>query len=687
MIYYDTREEFREEYKAYVYERHSHLKQNTKSMYFSESFNIENTDKGFDFWEVICDRELVDKAKESIIDFWNMWSNFHSEDPSNINYSTYISSLERIFEFVLNHDSWHERIVRESREVNGIIVDTIVESKELMDNQIQKNLTEKLGGYNEKIENQINSFRYLRGTIDDLDFLCSDTIELFLDRFNGNELDSALMRVKEYIIKKYQTSYYQFKYLIEKMDRYSKKRESNISFPEDMLKGYNIFPIYNIENMVWLIFSANFKENTVWSTNDTKLKLRLNAIPKGAKIVFVEEISINDEMIRFFDSGLKIKKYGELVENRLDGHSLRIKWLQEDLNKIWYYDTFSGDLSIVEGKTQDKRNFIAFLNGKEDQDIDRYIRKFGKKQSKADQITSTTDNIDDGSKLLENPYIKKDFLEEVFLDAIEYDKLENLLSVKQNIILQGAPGVGKTYMAKRLAYSLIGSVNNEYVLQLQFHQSYSYEDLIMGYRPTETHFELVEGPFYEFCRKAIDDSENDYYVIIDEINRGNVSKIFGELLMLIESDKRGEEHAIKLMYSNEDFFIPSNLYIIGMMNTADRSLAIIDYALRRRFAFYSMKPAFDNPRFVQTLKDSGNQKLEKLVEGIKVINKEIREDDSLGVGFEIGHSYFTKNFVVKDAHVNNILDYEIEPLLREYWYDNEEKVNGLLRMLKGKINE
>ena len=173
----------------------------------------------------------------------------------------------------------------------------------------------------------------------------------------------------------------------------------------------------------------------------------------------------------------------------------------------------------------------------------------------------------------------------------DYEKLVDILKIKKNIILQGAPGVGKTYAAKRLAYSIMGEKDVERVMMVQFHQSYSYEDFIMGYRPTATGFELKKGVFYNFCKKAEIDTDRDYFFIIDEINRGNLSKIFGELFMLIENDKRGIP--LQLLYADEKFSVPRNAYLIGMMNTADRSLAMLDYALRRRFAFVDLKPGFE----------------------------------------------------------------------------------------------
>ena len=195
------------------------------------------------------------------------------------------------------------------------------------------------------------------------------------------------------------------------------------------------------------------------------------------------------------------------------------------------------------------------------------------------------------------PYTKEDFLNDVFLDAAKYDTLKGLLLRKKNIILQGAPGVGKTFSARRLAYSIMGEKDESRVQFVQFHQSYCYEDFIMGFWSDGDKFKITNGPFYQFCKRAGDDGR-PYFFIIDEINRGNLSKIFGELMMLIEQDKRGERHAIRLLYADEKFYVPENVYIIGMMNTADRSLALIDYALRRRFAFFEFEPAFQSTGFL-----------------------------------------------------------------------------------------
>lgn len=269
-------------------------------------------------------------------------------------------------------------------------------------------------------------------------------------------------------------------------------------------------------------------------------------------------------------------------------------------------------------------------------------------------------------------YTKENFLNEVYMSEKTYDLLANLLRNKKNIIMQGAPGVGKTFAAKRLAYSIMGIKDPNRVMMIQFHQSYSYEDFIMGFRPASTGFELKKGPFYNFCKKAELDLENDYYFIIDEINRGNLSKIFGELFMLIENDKRGV--ALQLLYSDEKFSIPENIYIIGMMNTADRSLAMLDYALRRRFAFFEFSPAFRTDVFRQYLQNKNNKKFNNLIAVIERLNIAIENDDSLGRGFRIGHSYFCTDKPIDDMWLNGVITYEIIPLLNEYWFDEPNKV-------------
>ena len=280
------------------------------------------------------------------------------------------------------------------------------------------------------------------------------------------------------------------------------------------------------------------------------------------------------------------------------------------------------------------------------------------------------------------PYWDEDFLREVYMKKKDFEQLKGLLLRKKNLILQGAPGVGKTFAAKRLAYAIMGEKNKDRVKMVQFHQNYSYEDFVLGYKPNENGgFELKEGIFYQFCKKAAADKYHEYFFIIDEINRGNLSKIFGELLMMIEKDYR--DTSIQMSYADRRFAVPSNVYLIGMMNTADRSLAMIDYALRRRFSFYEMKPAFEYSVFNYYIKKKNDQHLENLVKALIELNKVIADDDSLGTGFCIGHSYLCD--LEDDYDLESIVEYDIIPMLREYWFDNDERFNNEAQKLRNAI--
>lgn len=282
-------------------------------------------------------------------------------------------------------------------------------------------------------------------------------------------------------------------------------------------------------------------------------------------------------------------------------------------------------------------------------------------------------------------YNKEDFLSEVFMTSEQYDMLHTLLVNKQNLILQGAPGVGKTFAARRLAYSFIGRRDESRVQMVQFHQNYSYEDFVMGYRPMGDGFGLQYGIFYRFCQKAASNPNEPYFFIIDEINRGNMSKIFGELLMLIEKDYRGTK--MTLAYNGMPFLVPGNLYIIGMMNTADRSLAMLDYALRRRFSFFDMEPGFLSEGFVKYMDSFEDDTFSMLIEQVKNLNKEIANDASLGKGFCIGHSYFCGKKAVTDEWMEAVVEYDILPMLREYWFDEPAKVQKWTNLLRGVFND
>lgn len=321
---------------------------------------------------------------------------------------------------------------------------------------------------------------------------------------------------------------------------------------------------------------------------------------------------------------------------------------------------------------------ILYMGKKADKEDDGvYIWKLRPELAEALKIVNGEEVPDEDTDTTE--YTKKDFLEEVFISEAKYDEMYAVLMRKQNIILQGAPGVGKTFVAKRLAYSIMGAKNDDHIQFVQFHQNYSYEDFVEGYRPAASGFIRTDGIFKRFCIDAADAPDEKFFFIIDEINRGNLSKIFGELLMLIEKDYRGQ--AATLPYSGRSFTVPKNLYIIGMMNTADRSLAMIDYALRRRFSFVDMALGFDTDGFKEYMNSKGSSTMKALVEEVKQLNVDIKE--KLGKGFCIGHSYFVFDEPCSDALLKNIVNYDILPMLAEYWFDDEEQYEMWASRLNG----
>lgn len=275
--------------------------------------------------------------------------------------------------------------------------------------------------------------------------------------------------------------------------------------------------------------------------------------------------------------------------------------------------------------------------------------------------------------------------EDIFLTDELIEEMVNVLKRKKAIILQGVPGVGKTFVIEHILRNSFDNLTEDSIEMIQFHQSYSYEEFVEGLRPQmDGSFDIEPGIFYRTVEKAQESPESNYFLIIDEINRGNMSKIFGELLMLIENDKR-EDEIVRLPYSKEEFSVPSNLYLIGTMNTADRSLALVDYAMRRRFSFITLEPAYGTPkfnRFLENERDLSKEFITELNKKMLAVNQLIEE--RLGKDFLIGHSYFIdskENVENKEQWYHEIVKYEVMPMIEEYFFDDEHSIHEIKNLL------
>ena len=291
------------------------------------------------------------------------------------------------------------------------------------------------------------------------------------------------------------------------------------------------------------------------------------------------------------------------------------------------------------------------------------------------------------------PYAVADALGEVFMTEPELTAALAGLRRRRALLLQGPPGTGKTFLARRLAWLVLGAKDESRIELVQFHPSYGYEDFMLGFRPgPKGQFGLVPGVLPLLCQRAAQDPDRPYFLLIDELNRGNVASIFGEFLLLLEPDKRGPAHALRLPYAPPDaprFFVPENLYVIGTLNLADRSLAPLDYALRRRFAFVALPPQFGEPlRRLLAAHGLPAPLIAALTERLAALNQVIAADPELGPDFEIGHSYFCAPPTPPDAAgapawLRLIFEQEIGPLLADYWREQPDKAAAQLRRLLG----
>ena len=393
-------------------------------------------------------------------------------------------------------------------------------------------------------------------------------------------------------------------------------------------------------------------------------------------------------------SVMRIKAVGTVKENIGDGRFLKVDWTPLAPPREWYFFTYRGTVwKVTPGFNEWQSNsLISFAFDEEKQDIDRFrnhpywLERFGdppdtnpggtpKPETEGPQVENLL-----GPLPLPNYTIEDIVKDGCFLELSRLESALERLNSKKNLILQGSPGTGKTWLAKKLAFALIGRKDVDRVRSFQFHPNLSYEDFVRGWRPDgEGSLALVNGPFLRTIDDAKQDPDNKYVIVIEEINRGNPAQIFGEMLTLLEADKRNPEEALALSYprtADERVHIPPNIYLIGTMNVADRSLALVDLALRRRFAFVDLEPRFGDLWRDWVRQQCGIETdfLMKIENSLTALNQSIAGDKSLGSQFRIGHSVVTPapNTPIGDpvAWFTQVVETEIGPLLNEYWFDD-----------------
>jgi 5-methylcytosine-specific restriction protein B len=388
-------------------------------------------------------------------------------------------------------------------------------------------------------------------------------------------------------------------------------------------------------------------------------------------------------------TAMAIKATGTIAKNLGDGRKIEVNWdVLPSTPRSWYF--YTGRLTVWRLQKDDKyaQRLIRFAFYDEPQDYALFVKDLLDHPAPVEPSN--------GQGVPPAAYGAADLIAEgVFLSEAQIDGVVGRWKEKRNLILQGAPGVGKTFVAKRLAYALMEERDDKRVRVVQFHPSASYEDFVRGYRPTVDvagglKFQLADGPFLQLCGDAIQDPANRFVLVIEEINRGNLSQIFGELFTLLEADKRGKKHQMTPLYrrtDDEKFHVPENLYVIGTMNVADRSLALVDYALRRRFAFVTLEPRFSDDVFRRWLIDHQMPATlcDRIIMKMTALNNQIAQDPHLGEEFRVGHSFFCpegKDFSGRDEKwYHEIVSTEIAPLLREYWYDDREKARAAIEEL------
>lgn len=701
MVSWQTSKKVREEYKAYLNELHPEWSNSTLNTHVSDAFYLANNDCVKSFWQYLVSDESMQEAKETILDY--LLTEVMSENAEERT-KGYYADLCMLKEFFDTKFGGVKARIGEEFTAEELLFDycrQAYEGKISVDEAM------------EKMSIAIPAFKDVSHKLTIIVFTSMMDGKKYTRRSNMEMTIYFLRRIgqefgKERLLNAFDATQENIKYFYEQTGNKSNGMRRGCRY---VAKEFNVDVDFTEEIFVGII--PKKVTDTTLQEDDETIRYWMYA---PGEMASNWQSNLDDGIMSIGWSEIgDLSVYSTKEEMKESFKSIDDRWTYMNAaHATWQFanEIKKGDMvfvkqgtskilgrGIVEGDYEfcPERGGYCNIRKVKWMEQGEWEHPNGKAVVKTlTDITSYTDyvkqllalfgeNIEkiEGEKAKSfDSYTKEDFLEDVYMDEKQYETLTTLLLMNKNIILQGAPGVGKTYAAKRLAFSIMGEKDTDRVKMVQFHQSYSYEDFIMGFRPTATGFELRKGVFYNFCKQAEMD-DRPYFFIIDEINRGNLSKIFGELFMLIESDKRDVK--LQLLYADEEFSIPSNVHIIGMMNTADRSLAMMDYALRRRFAFYDIEPAFVKEGFKSYKAKVGNSKFDRLIDCVCKLNEVIEKDEILGAGFRIGHSYFCTNAVIDDMWLSNVVKYQLEPLIKEYWFDEPNKVREWVSNLRSAI--
>lgn len=451
---------------------------------------------------------------------------------------------------------------------------------------------------------------------------------------------------------------------------------------------------------------STFLDAGVWENGyDEKYADQVLGMKPGDRIAikstFVQKRDLPFDNRGHSVSVMRIKAIGIVTHNHGNGRVVDVEWEQGFKPKDWYFYTYRS--TVTRARVEDEelaKRLVGFSFEGINQDYAYFMAqphwrdRFQDLGSATEVAAATEDELEElvGAELIEVvTYGLADIMAEgCFLPEHELVTILKRWQEKKNLILQGPPGTGKTWLAKRLAKALIGqsSPSDDQLRIVQFHPSLSYEDFVRGYRPNaDGRLALMDGIFLQVVEAARAQPDVEHVLIIEEINRGNPAQVLGEMLTLLESSKRSRSDAMELAYRKsvgEKVYVPENLYVIGTMNVADRSLALVDLALRRRFAFVSLVPCF-NEAWMQwcEVKGLATADIARIKTAIEALNGEVTADRALGPQFQIGHSYFTPMETVRDANMwfAEVVETEIGSLLHEYWFDAPERAKEATQKL------